>query len=174
LMLNPTPRMLGHWIFAVGPVFEFPSATNHALGANQYSIGPALAVGYKTKLFTAILFPNYFFGVGSTGDRRADTPTTSKLSLLYGITFNLADAWQVGLNPTISYNDKAPSGNKWDVPVGLFAAKTIKIASVPTRVQFGLEYSVVSPDAFGKRATFRFMLTPVIPGLIQNPIFGGK
>ena len=120
-----------------------------------------------------MVFPNYFFGVGDRSDRKATTPTTSKLSLLYAFTYNLPNAWQVGFNPTISYNDNASSGNKWTVPIGLFAAKTIKLGRTPFKVQGGLEYSVVSPDAFGKRLAFRFVMTPVIPGLVKNPIFGG-
>jgi hypothetical protein len=173
LMLNPTARMLGKFIFAAGPVFEFPTSTNDALGAQQYAVGPAVAMGYKTKLFTAILFPNYFWGIGDRSDRKSGTATTSKLSLLYALTFNLPNAWQVGFNPTISYNHKALPNNKWDVPVGIFAAKMIKLGKFPFKIQAGLEYSVVSPDLFGKRANFRFVLTPVIPGLVKNPIFGG-
>jgi hypothetical protein len=173
LLLNPTARMLGSWIFAAGPVFEFPTSTNDALGAQQYAAGPAVVVGYKTELFTAVLFPNYFFGVGDRSDRKSSTPTTSKLSMLYGLIFNLPNAWQVGLNPTISYNHEALKNNKWDVPIGLFAAKTIKLGPVPFKIQAGLEYSVISPDLLGKRANFRFVLTPVIPGLVNKPIFGG-
>ena len=174
LLINLPTRIAGHWIIGAGPVFEFPTSTNDALGAQQYSVGPAVVFGYKTKKWTAVLFPNYFFGVGDRSDRKATTPTTSKLSLLYAFTYNLPNAWQVGLNPTISYNNNASSGNKWDVPVGLFAAKMIKLGRMPFKIQAGLEYSVVSPDSFGKRASFRFVLTPVIPGLVQNPIFGGK
>jgi hypothetical protein len=173
LMLNPTPRMLGKFIFAAGPIFEFPTSTNDALGAQQYAVGPAVVVGYKTKSFTAILFPNYFWGIADRSDRSSSTPTTSKLVLLYGLTFNLPNAWQVGLNPTISYNHKALKNNKWDVPVGIFAAKTIKLGKFPFKIQAGLEYSVVSPDMFGKRANFRLLVTPVIPGLVKKPIFGG-
>ncbi len=62
---------------------------------------------------------------------------------------------------------------KRDVPVGLFAARTIRLGSMPFKIQGGLEYSVVSPDAFGKRLAFRFVVTPVIPGLFKKPIFGG-
>lgn len=174
LLLNPPESMIGHWIFGAGPVFEFPTSTNDSLGAQQYSVGPAVVVGYKTKSFTTALFPNYFFGVGSRSDRKATTPTTSKLSLLYAFTYNLPQAWQIGFNPTISYNDNASSGNKWDVPVGPFVSKVIKLGRLPIKIQGGLEYSVVSPDGFGKRANFRFVVTPVIPGLVKNPIFGGK
>jgi hypothetical protein len=174
LLLNPPERMIGHWILGAGPVFEFPTSTNDALGAQQYSIGPAVVVGYKSPKWTAALFPNYFFGVGDRSDRKSTTKTTSKLSLLYAFTYELGHAWQVGFNPTISYNNKALPGNKWDVPVGLFAAKTIKVGRLPVKIQGGLEYSVVSPDAFGKRLAFRLVMTPVIPGLVKNPIFGGK
>jgi hypothetical protein len=86
LLLNPPERMLGHWILGAGPVFEFPSATNTSLGGNQYSVGPAVVVGYKTKKFTAALFPNYFFGVGTQSDWTPADGTTSKLSLLYAFT----------------------------------------------------------------------------------------
>jgi hypothetical protein len=34
-------------------------------------------------------------------------------------------------------------------PVGLFAAKTIKLGKTPVNIKAGLEYSVVSPDDFG-------------------------
>ena len=44
---------------------------------------------------------------------------------------------------------------------------------MPVNIKLGLEYSVVSADTFGKRAEFRIQVTPVIPGLVQSPIFGG-
>jgi hypothetical protein len=95
------------------------------------------------------------------------------MSLLYALIFNLPDAWQVGMDPTISYDHRAASGDKWNVPVGLFAAKTIKIGNTPINLRAGLEYSVVSQDTFGKRAILRFQITPVIPSLIKKSIFGG-
>ena len=76
------------------------------------------------------------------------------------------------MNPTITYNDQADSKNKWNVPVGLFVGKTIKIGKMPVNIKAGLEYSVVSEDTFGKRTAFRFQITPVIPSLITDPIFG--
>ena len=167
-------RVFGSWIFGAGPVFEFPSATNTKLGANQYSVGPAVAFGYKTKKWTAFLYPNYFFGVGSQSDRTAANATTSKLSLLYNFAYNLPNAWQVGTNPTISFDRTASSGNQWDVPVGLYVSRVVSIGGMPTQIQATAEYSVVSPNDFGNRASFRFVVTPVIPGLVGNPIFGGK
>ena len=47
--------------------------------------------------------------------------------MLYFLVFNLPDAWQIGMNPTITYNSKAKPDDRWNGPVGLFAGKTIKI-----------------------------------------------
>jgi hypothetical protein len=76
------------------------------------------------------------------------------------------------MNPTITFNNQAKPDDRWNVPVGLFAGKTIKIGKMPVNIKAGVEYSVVSPDSFGQDAQFRFQITPVIPSLIKNPIFG--
>ena len=41
------------------------------------------------------------------------------MSMLYAFFYNLPEAWQVGFNPTVAYDNKATSGNRWNVPVGL-------------------------------------------------------
>jgi len=52
--------------------------------------------------------------------------------------------------------------------------KTTAIAKHPVKFQFGVEYSVVSEDDFGKRFMVRFNVIPVISALVKNPIFGGN
>ena len=60
LLLSFPKKLIGNWIFGLGPVFQFPTATDDALGSDQWGLGPAVVVGYKTKDYTAVLFPNYF------------------------------------------------------------------------------------------------------------------
>ena len=171
LLLSVPQKYAGHWILGGGPVFLFPTASDDALGQDQFGLGPAVVLGYKTKSYTAVLFPNYFWKVGSH-DQDGNTSDVSQGSLLYSLVFNLPNAWQAGTNPTITYNDRASSGNKWNVPVGAFVGKTIKVGNTPLNLRFGLEHSVVSQDDFGKRTMFRVTITPVIKSLIKNPIFG--
>jgi hypothetical protein len=170
LLLAVPEKYSGHWILGGGPVGLFPSATNEDLGSDQWALGPAVVLGYKTKKWTAILFPNYFWKIGESG--QGDKLDVNQGSMLYALTLSLPNAWQVGTNPTITYNDQAASGNKWNVPIGIFAGRTIKIGKTPVNMKVGVEYSVVSPDTFGKRAAFRFQITPVVPSLLKNPIFG--
>jgi hypothetical protein len=170
-LLSLPQKYAGHFIVGAGPVGILPTATDDDLGQDQWALGPAVVFGYKTKKVTAVLFPNYFWKVGSSGQDDL-TPDISQGSLLYSVNYMLGDAWQVGMNPTITYNDKAKSGNKWNVPVGLYVGRTVKFGKMPVNIKAGLEYSVVSEDAFGKRAAFRFQITPVIQSLITEPIFG--
>ncbi len=169
LLLAPSDRISGHFILGGGPIFQLPSATSHDLGQNQWAMGPAVVVGYKTEKATFGVFPNYFWKIGSAG-QRAGTPDISQMSLLYFFNYKLPDAWQVGFNPTITYNDKASSGNKWNVPIGLYVGKTVRVGKLPVNIKVGGEYSVVSEDIFGQRFQLRFQITPVIPSLIKNPI----
>ena len=161
----------GKWILGAGPVFEFPTATDDDLGADQWSAGPAIAVGHKGDHLTSVLFFNYFWKIGESG-QDDDTPDTSKGTLLYSFQYALKDGWQIGTNPTISYNDKASSGNKWNVPVGVFVGKTTLIGKTPVNIKLGVEYAAISPDDFGQEAAVRLQITPIIPGFIQKPLFG--
>jgi len=164
---------LSGWLLALGPTWAFPTSTEDEFGRQQFGVGPAGVVGYMNKDMTVGVFPQYTFGIGSRSDRDSDVEDASYLSMLYFMVFNLPDAWQVGMNPTITYDDKAPSGNKWNVPVGMFAAKTTKFGKVPVKFQLGVEYSVVSQDLFGQRAQFKLNVIPVIPALLKSPILGG-
>ena len=171
LLVNLPESISGKWLFGAGQVSIIPSATSDVLGSDQWAMGPAVVLGYKTKKAVGGIFPNYLWKIGSAG-QGADTPDINQGTLLYFFNYMLPNAWQVGTNPTITYNHEADSGNKWNVPVGGYVGKTIKFGKLPVNIKVGAEYSVVSEDDFGKRHSFRFLITPVIPGLIQNAIFG--
>jgi hypothetical protein len=162
----------GNWILALGPTFLFPTATEDAFGRQQWGVGPAVALGYATKEWTAVVFPQYYLGIG--GWNKKGTPDASYMNMLYSFFYNLPNGWQVGTNPTISYDNEARSGNKWNVPVGITVSKMTKIGNVPVKFQLGIEYSVVSQDTFGQVAQIRLNIIPVIPSLIKSPIFGGN
>ncbi|MCL4686732.1 hypothetical protein KJ059_18490 [Myxococcota bacterium] len=164
----------GNWIVGAGPTWLLPTSTHDAFGRQQWGVGPTAVLGYMTKRMTVGVFPQYYFGFADRGDRNDDVPRdASYLNMLYFLIFNLPDAWQVGMNPTITYDHQASSGNKWNVPIGLLAAKTTKIGGLPIKFQLGFEYSVVSQDDFGQRAQIKLNVIPVIPALVRKPLLGG-
>lgn len=171
LLLSPSDRISGHFIIGAGVIFLLPSATRNDLGQQQWAMGPAVVLGYKTEKLTFGVFPNYFWKIGEA-DQQESTPDVNQMSLLYFFNYKLPEAWQIGFNPTISYDDKAPSDNKWNVPVGLYVGRTVRLGRLPVNLKLGGEYSVVSEDLFGQRFQFRFQITPVIPSLVKSPILG--
>jgi hypothetical protein len=166
LVAPPTGKL----IFALGPDWLFPTATSTEFGRQQWGVGPSGGLGYVTKEFTAVVLPQYYFGIGGWGDK----PNANYMSLLYAFLYHLPGGWDIGTNPTINYDHAASSGNQWNVPVGLFIGKMVKIGKTPVKFQLGIEYSVVSENDFGQRAQIKLNIIPVIPSLIKNPLFGGK
>jgi hypothetical protein len=164
----------GNWILGAGPAFLLPTSSDDAFGRDQWGIGPAGVVGYATPAATFGVFAQYYVGIGSTGDREPGLPDASYLNLLYFLSVNLANAWQFGFSPTITYDARATAGNRWNVPVGMMVAKTTLLGKLPVKFNFGLEYSVVSQDAYGERAKLVLEVIPVIPNLIRRPILGGN
>ena len=160
----------GNWLLGLGPTWLIPTATREEFGKDQWGAGPAFILGYHTKKWIAGTLPQYTFGIGGWNGK--NEPYASYLSMLYFFVYNLHDAWQIGTNPTITYDDRAPSDNKWNIPIGPFVAKTTKIGKMPVKIQLGFEYSVVHQDDYGQRAQVKLNIIPVIPSLIKNPIFG--
>jgi hypothetical protein len=77
----------------------------------------------------------------------------------------------VGINPTITYNVRALSGNEWNVPVGLTLAKMTKVGKQPVKIQLGVEYAVERQDDFGPEWHIKLNLIPVIQSLQKKPFF---
>ena len=170
MLLNPPA---GHWILALGPTWLFPTATRDAFGKNQWGAGPAGVVGYANKEWISFVFPQYTWRIGGAGQNDT-TPDASYLNMIYAYFYNLPGGWQVGTNPTITFDDAASSGNRWNVPIGITVAKMTKLDDLPVKFQLGIEYSVVRPDTFGQVAQIKLNIIPVIPSLIQAPLFGGN
>ena len=156
-------------IWGVGPSFLFPTATSKELGSEQWSLGPAAVGLVLTKKWVVGVLAQQWWSYAGDDDRR----DVSLFNLQYFVYRFLPNRWQVGLgSPVISANWKAPSGDKWTVPIGLGVAKTFLIGKMPFQVGLEASYAVVHPDTFGQRWNFRLQFKPVLPALIQKPLFG--
>jgi len=166
-LLSPAdPRGL---IWGLGPSFLFPTASKEVLGSDKYSIGPAAVGLFLNEKWVAGVLVQQWWSYAGDGDRQG----VSQMALQYFLYRFLPNRWQVGLgSPIINANWKAPSGDKWTLPLGLGVAKTILIGRMPFQIQAEFSYAVVHPDTYGQRWNFRISLKPVIPALIQQPLFG--
>ncbi len=169
LPLMLSSRKKSPWMLALGPTFILPTATDSSLGSGLFEVGTAAVIGYKTKNVTALTLSQYWWDVTGWGDSNS----VSKGSMLYALYYNFPGPghWQVGMNPTISYNDKSSSGNKWNVPIGINVGKMVKFGKLPVKVQVGADYSLAYQDNYGERRKFKVSFTPVIPSLVKKALF---
>jgi hypothetical protein len=173
LLFSPEPKPGQSFSVGLGPTFQFPTHTQDELGTKTWEVGPAAVVTYKTKKSTMGLLVQYWwsyseYGKNSDGE---NTQSASHGSILPFFYYNLPDAWQIGFSPTIIYDDKATSGNKWNVPIGPTVAKMTKIGKLPVKFQLGVEYAVERQDAFGPEWRIKLNIIPVIMSLQKKPFF---
>jgi hypothetical protein len=175
-LLVPLPlafpnNMVGKWLLAIGPSFSIPTATDDAFGRDQWAAGGSGVFGYIADNWMAGIYPQTYFRIADQG--RDDDERSARFgNMFYWFWYNITDDWQIGTNPTIQWDDKAGSGNKWNVPVGFSAAKMTKFGNLPVRIEFGVEYSAVREDDYGEVARIKFNFIPLVSRPIKKAIFG--
>ena len=148
----------GGYVVVGGIVGTLPTATDDALGLDQWLLGPEVAFGKVSKWGVLGLLVSHQWDVAGEDDF-----STSITGGQYFYTFNLSDGWQISASPTFSYNHKAASGQEaWTLPVGVGVSKTSILAGTPWK--FGLQYwdYVKQADAFGPDWQVRFTVTRVV------------
>ncbi len=153
---------LGHtwpskWLTLIGMVGSAPSATNYAISAQQWTLGPEVFVGKTTKWGFYGLLVNHAWGLSSNPSKEVSITGGQ-----YFYTVNLGNAWQIQAQPQYSIDNNASSGNKWSVPIGTGIAKTIIAGKMPLKFRLEYWYYAASPDIFGVRNQIRFSVSPVI------------
>ena len=69
----------------------------------------------------------------------------------------------LGMGPTMTIDWTADEGDRVTLPIGLGITKTVKIGSMPVKLRFEPQYSIIKADDFGTTWNFRLQITPVIP-----------
>ncbi len=111
----------GQLIWAVGPIFQFPTATPNTLGSGKWSVGPdavALVMPGSWVLGTLV---TQLWSVAGLPNR----PNVSSFLVQPFVNYNLKGGWAITSAPIMTSNANLP-GTKWTVPVGGGVAKTFK------------------------------------------------
>lgn len=122
-----SPRKPGKLIWGVGPVFQFPTATDYYLGQGKVGLGPSIVALAQPGHWTlGVLANNIWSGAGS-GSR----PAVNQFLLQYFINYNLKKGWFLTWQPTLTANWEAASGNQWTVPYGGGIGRIMKLGFQP-------------------------------------------
>jgi hypothetical protein len=126
-----------------------------------------LVVGYLTDKFILGAFPQQWWSFAGDSSR----PDTSQMNLQPIAAWFFGEGWSVGYSGNILADWKAPSNNRWTVPIGVAVGKVVKLGKLPVKIQLAGQYMPIRPDNVGQEWNIQINLTPVIPKLIKEPLF---
>jgi hypothetical protein len=139
-----SPTGAGKLIWGVGPVFQFPSATNgKKLGTQKWSAGPAaVALTMPGKWVIGGLVNNLWSFAGDS-----DREDVNLMTVQPFVNYNFPKGWYLSTSPIITANWEADgSDNTWTVPMGGGFGRLIRIGKLPVNLQAQAFYNVVKPD----------------------------
>lgn len=140
-----------------GLVSTLPTATNDALGLDQWLLGPEAAFAVIRKWGVVGILVTQQWDIAGEDDF-----STSITGGQYFYSINLRNGWQVNGSPTFSYNHKADSDNAWTLPLAFGFSKTTIINGRPWKFGIQFWHYIESPDTFGPDFQLRFSLSPVV------------
>ena len=165
LALSP---VLGPWLLGVGPTFIFPTANREQTGQGTWQVGPGGVFGYQAKRWLLGLIAQQWFSYAGSSSRKAD----SELHLQYLASWFLPHGWSIGTSPIIEFDWRASPGQQVSFPLGLYLAKVERFGALPVKFQVEGLYSPVRPDSYGQEFGLKLYITPVVPSLVDGPLFG--
>jgi hypothetical protein len=153
--LSPKAPTSGGWIWGVGPVFLYPSATDSALGAEKFGLGPTAVALKQQHGWTYGMLFNHIWSVAGNGSRDDVSATFMQPFLTYTTkTFTT-----FGINTETTYDWEHNQGT---VPINWFAQQLLKIDKLPIAFQLGVRYYAEKPEG-GPDWGLRFVTTFLFP-----------
>lgn len=137
-----TPHRATKWLWGVGPIFQFPTATAKALGTGRWSAGPTAAVIYSNgPWFNGVLAYQLMSFAGNR-----DRGSVNQTYIEPQISYNFESGWYVDWNPSITFDWTADTANGWTLPMGADIGKAFDLGAQATSLQGGAYYLVKRPD----------------------------
>jgi hypothetical protein len=152
-----SPKDSSTLTWGVGPVFLIPTATDDALGSDQWGAGASVVLlAMPGQWVVGSLFSNVWSFSGSGAQ------DINLFTWQYFINYNMANGWYLTSAPIITANWEAESENRWTVPFGGGFGKIFKIGKQPLNAQASAYYNVESPT-FGADWQLRVQLQFLFP-----------
>ena len=142
LSLFLSPAKSGALIWGIGPIFQFPTATDDALGSDKWSAGPTAAALTIRGPWVAGAVVNHLWSFAGDDDR-ADVNQTLIQPI---VNYNLPGGWFLSSVPYITANWETDGDDRWTVPIGIGVGKVHRFGTQPVSLQLTPYYNVVRPD----------------------------
>ncbi len=156
LFLSPKAPTAGGLIWGVGPVFLLPTASDNALGAEKWGIGPTAVALKQAGPWTYGALVNHIESFAGE-DNRLDVSATFIQPFLSYITKTKTT---IGLNTESTYNWE---NEQWSVPVNFTVNQLLRVGTQIIQVGGGVRYWADSPDSGPEDWGLRLQLTFLFP-----------
>jgi hypothetical protein len=138
--LSPAaPRKL---IWGAGPTFLIPTASDDVLGTGKFSIGPAIVALVQPGKWTLGVLVNNLWSVAGPHGR----PDVNSMTFQYFVNYNLKKGYYITIQPIVTANWNAPSGNVWLVPFGGGVGRIMRLGFQPVNVSVQAYGNAKRPD----------------------------
>ena len=149
----------GRFMWGVGPVLQFPTATSDVLGSDQWCAGPtAVGVYMKGPWVMGALVNNLWSFAGDS-----DSEDVNQMLIQPFVNYNLPEAWYLTYSPIVTANWNADQGGDvWTVPLGAGLGKVFRVGKLPVNAQVSGYYNVAKPE-IGPDWQLRLQLAILLP-----------
>lgn len=152
------PSKLGKLIWGIGPILQFPTATDDTLGTGKWAAGPSIVLlTMPGSWVLGVLASNIW---SYAGDSKRDD--VNQFLLQYFVNYNLPNGWYLTSAPINTANWEADNDNRWTIPLGGGGGRVFKIGPQPLNLQTQAFYNVEKPD-LGPEWSFRVQLQFLFP-----------
>lgn len=151
-------------LWALGVVGTLPTATDDAVGGDQWRLGPELLMAKFEKWGLYGFFPSHQWDIAGDNDV---SYSMSQLQLF--LRYLPGGGWNVGTSPIMTYDWKNEQAT---VPLSFSAGKTVKWGSTPVKLEVELNHYIEHADAFGPEWMLSINITPVVPNVFENWLKG--
>lgn len=136
---SPARPTAGGLIWGVGPVFQYPTATNALLGSQKWGAGPTFVALVQQGQWTTGMLANHVWSFAGDADREDINRTFVQPFL----THALPRGQSISLNAEATYDWIADA---WNVPVNLGYSKVFHVGTQAMSWKAQASYSPVRPE----------------------------
>ena len=137
-----TPAKDTTWIWGVGPIFDFPTASSSELGTGRWSAGPTAALVYSEGPWLNAILAYQLMSFAGNRERGSVNQTYIEPM----ISYNFESGWYVDCDPAMTYDWTADTANAWTIPMGADVGKAFKMGSQDLSLQVGAYDLLKRPD----------------------------
>jgi hypothetical protein len=136
-----TPALTGLVVWGLGPSLLIPTATDTNTGVGRWGLGPSLALIVQPKWGSIGTLVQNIWSLPGNSQRTS----VNQLQIETSLSYDLPHGWYLVTAPTLSADWTQSSGDRWLVPFGGGAGRTLEIGKKAVDWNIALYSNAIRP-----------------------------